>query len=175
MLWPSGPEPPDKKPPTLTSSVKTPAPVSLNKLANLLRTFRAQKKKIVFTNGVFDILHRGHVDYLLKAKSFGNILIVGINSDSSVRKIKGPRRPIQNQADRATILASLKPVDLVVLFAESTPDKLVEFVRPDILVKGADYRLSGIAGAAFVKAYGGKVRRIKLTPGRSTSKILAGI
>ncbi len=173
MSWLSGPEPPDNKPPTLTLSVKTPGPVSPNKLANVLSTFRAQKKKIVFTNGVFDILHRGHVDYLRKAKALGDVLVVGLNTDSSVRKIKGPGRPIQNQNDRAVITASLKSVDYVIFFDEPTPDRLIHFVKPDVLVKGADYKLGQIAGAYFVKSYGGKVKRIKLTSGRSTSKILA--
>ena len=142
-------------------------------MAGELRNLRNQKKKIVFTNGVFDILHRGHVDYLRKAKSLGDILVVGMNTDSSVKKIKGPHRPIQNQNDRAVILASLKSVDFVIFFDESTPDNLIHFVKPDVLVKGADYKLEQIAGADFVKSYGGKVKRIKLTSGRSTSKILA--
>ncbi len=141
-------------------------------MAGELRNLRNQKKKIVFTNGVFDILHRGHVDYLRKAKSLGDILVVGMNTDSSVKKIKGPHRPIQNQNDRAVILASLKSVDFVIFFDESTPDNLIHFVKPDVLVKGADYKLEQIAGAEFVKSYGGKVKRIKLTSGRSTSKIL---
>jgi D-beta-D-heptose 7-phosphate kinase/D-beta-D-heptose 1-phosphate adenosyltransferase len=152
--------------------VKTPAPISKNKLAGLLRNLRNQKKKIVFTNGVFDILHRGHVDYLRKAKSLGDVLVVGMNTDSSVKKIKGPHRPIQNQNDRAVIAASLNSVDYVIFFDEPTPDRIIRFVKPDILVKGADYKLEQIAGADFVKSYGGKVKRIKLSSGRSTSKIL---
>jgi len=153
--------------------VKTPGPISRSKLTGQLRILRSQKKKIVFTNGVFDILHRGHVDYLCKAKSLGDVLVVGMNTDSSVKKIKGPHRPIQNQNDRAVILASLKTVDFVIFFDEPTPDQIIHFVKPDVLVKGADYKLEQIAGADFVKSYGGKVKRIKLTSGRSTSKILA--
>lgn len=149
-----------------------PGPISRNNLSARLRIYRIQKKKIVFTNGVFDILHRGHVDYLRKAKSLGDVLIVGMNTDSSVKKIKGPNRPIQNQNDRAVILASLKSVDYVILFDEPTPDEIIHFVKPDVLGKGADYKLNQIAGADYVKSYGGKVKRIKLILGRSTSKIL---
>ncbi len=134
--------------------------------------FKSQRKQIVFTNGVFDILHRGHVDYLTKAKSFGDVLIVGLNSDASVRRIKGKSRPIQKQADRAAILLALKPVDYVIIFNEDTPDRLIRAVKPDVLVKGADYRESEIVGAAFVKSYGGTVKRVRLTRGRSSSTII---
>ncbi len=127
---------------------------------------------MVFTNGVFDILHRGHVEYLQRAKSFGDVLMVGLNTDASVRRLKGASRPVQDQRDRAAILQALEMVDYVVLFGEDTPEKLIRQVRPDVLVKGADYRLSEIVGADFVTSYGGKVRRVRLTPGRSTSKLL---
>lgn len=133
---------------------------------------RAQGKKVVFTNGVFDILHVGHVNYLSKAKSSGDILIVGLNSDNSVRSIKGPTRPLQSQKDRARILLALRSVDHVVLFSESTPLRLIEKIRPDVLVKGSDYQLSEIVGAEFVKSYGGKVKRIRLSQGRSTSRLI---
>lgn len=129
-------------------------------------------KKIVFTNGVFDLLHRGHVDYLAKAKSFGDLLVVGLNTDVSVRRLKGPKRPIQSQADRAAILLALKAVDYVVMFGEDTPEKLIAIVRPDILVKGADYTFDEIVGAQFVRSYGGKVKRVRLTIGRSTTGIV---
>lgn len=129
--------------------------------------------RIVFTNGVFDILHRGHVDYLSKARRLGDILIVGLNSDSSVRRLKGPNRPLQSQSDRAAILLALEAVDYVVVFGEERPDKLIEQIRPDVLVKGADYSLSEIAGADFVRSYGGVVKRIRLLPGRSSSRIMA--
>lgn len=144
-------------------------------LKTTIQKYRRQKKRIVFTNGVFDILHRGHVDYLSKAKSFGDILIVGLNSDSSVRKIKGPSRPINKQADRAYILLALKAVDLVVIFSEETPQKLIEQINPDVLVKGADYKISEIVGADFVKANGGSVRRVPLTKGRSTTGIIKAL
>ena len=133
---------------------------------------RRRGKKIVFTNGVFDLLHRGHVTYLARARSYGDVLIVGLNSDRSVRRIKGPDRPLQKQADRAAILLALEAVDYVVIFGEETPQKLIEQIKPDVLVKGADYRLSEIVGAEFVKARGGQVRRIRLTAGRSTSDLL---
>ncbi|MEW6014250.1 MAG: D-glycero-beta-D-manno-heptose 1-phosphate adenylyltransferase [Candidatus Zixiibacteriota bacterium] len=142
------------------------------KLKSILAALRRSGKRIVFTNGVFDILHYGHVDYLTKAKRLGDILIVGLNTDSSVRKFKGKNRPIQNEKDRARILDALKPVDYVVLFSEETPERLIRMIRPDILVKGADYKVSEIVGAEFVKSYGGKVKRIALQRGRSTSKII---
>jgi rfaE bifunctional protein nucleotidyltransferase chain/domain len=136
---------------------------------------RGQGKKIVFTNGVFDILHFGHIDYLTKAKALGDVLIVGINSDSSVKKFKSPNRPIQPEQDRLRIVAALKPVDYVILFSEETPEKLIKLVRPDVLVKGADYTESEIVGAEFVKSYGGAVHRIELAPGRSTTAIIERI
>jgi len=141
-------------------------------IAALLRRLRRSSKKIVFTNGVFDILHRGHVEYLAKAKSFGDVLIVGINSDASVRRLKGPKRPIQKLADRAAILSALEAVDYVIPFSEGTPAKLIEKVKPDVLVKGADYKMSEIVGADIVHAYGGSVRRVRLTPGRSSSTLM---
>ncbi len=136
---------------------------------------RKQGKKIVFTNGVFDILHYGHVDYLTKAKALGDVLIVGVNSDSSVRKFKSPSRPVQPEKDRLQIVAALKPVDFVILFDEETPEKLIKLVRPDVLVKGADYKESEIVGAEFVKSYGGSVQRIDLAPGCSTTAIIKKI
>lgn len=144
-----------------------------SKLKSVMAALRRSGKNIVFTNGVFDILHYGHVDYLTKAKRLGDILIVGLNTDSSVRKFKGENRPIQNEKDRARILDALKPVDYVVFFSEETPERLIRTIRPDILVKGADYKVSEIVGAEFVRTYGGKVKRIALQKGRSTSKIIS--
>ncbi len=141
-------------------------------MARLTARLRRAGKKIVFTNGVFDILHRGHVEYLSKAKSFGDVLIVGLNNDASVRHIKGGRRPLQKQKDRVIILLALQAVDYVVLFSEDTPDKLIRQVKPDVLIKGADYKISEIVGADFVRSYGGIVRRVKLTKGSSTSAII---
>lgn len=140
--------------------------------AALGKRLRRQRKKIVFTNGVFDILHRGHVDYLARARSFGDVLVVGLNSDKSARRFKGRKRPLQSQRDRAAILLALRAVDYVVIFGEDTPDKLIRQIRPGVLVKGADYKLTEIVGAEFVKSCGGRVRRIKLTPNRSTSRLV---
>jgi rfaE bifunctional protein nucleotidyltransferase chain/domain len=136
---------------------------------------RRARKKIVFTNGVFDILHRGHVSYLARARSFGDVLVVGLNSDVSVRALKGKGRPLQSQRDRAGILLALRSVDYVIVFGEETPDKLIRQIRPDVLVKGADYRVSEIVGAEFVKSIGGTVRRVRLTPGRSSSGLVRKI
>ncbi|UCG60947.1 MAG: D-glycero-beta-D-manno-heptose 1-phosphate adenylyltransferase [Candidatus Zixiibacteriota bacterium] len=146
--------------------------ISKSKIAGLSRRLKGQGKKVVFTNGVFDIIHRGHVEYLRKAKSFGDILIVGLNTDGSVRRLKGESRPVQSQTDRAVILLALRMVDFVVLFGEDTPDRLIKLVRPDVLVKGADYKFNEIVGASFVRSYGGQVKRVKLTSGRATSTIL---
>ncbi len=142
-------------------------------IARLTTRLRQSGKKIVFTNGVFDILHRGHVEYLMKARSYGDVLIVGVNTDASVRRIKGRHRPIQKQKDRAIILLALEVVDYVVLFGEDTPEKLIRQVKPDILVKGADWKISEIVGSDFVRSYGGRVRQVKLTRGHSTSAIAA--
>lgn len=143
------------------------------RIAALAERIRRSGKRIVFTNGVFDLLHRGHVDYLQKARSYGDLLIVGLNTDASVRRLKGPSRPLQKQSDRAYILLGLRAVDYVVLFGEDTPERLIRQVRPAVLAKGADYTESAIVGASFVKSYGGKVRRVRLTPGRSTSSIIS--
>lgn len=146
--------------------------VARKDITRLADGLRRRKLRIVFTNGVFDILHRGHVQYLGKAKTFGDVLVVGLNSDQSVRRLKGRGRPVQSQRDRAEILLALKAVDFVVVFGEDRPDRLIEQIRPDVLVKGADYKLSEIAGAEFVRSYGGSVRRVPLAPGRSTSGII---
>ncbi len=146
--------------------------ISKGKIAGLVGRLKRQGKKVVFTNGVFDIIHRGHIDYLARAKSFGDVLVVGLNTDSSVRRLKGKSRPVQKHTDRAVILLALRAVDYVVLFGEDTPDRLIRLVKPDVLVKGADYRTNEIVGASFVRSYGGQVRRVKLTKGRATSTIL---
>ncbi len=146
--------------------------IARSEIQSLCDRLHRRKKTIVFTNGVFDIIHMGHVHYLSRAKAMGDVLIVGLNTDASVKKFKGPKRPINKQADRAGVLAALEMVDYIVLFGEETPEKLIRQVRPDILVKGADYRLSEIVGAEFVLSYGGKVRRIKLLKGRSTTDII---
>jgi rfaE bifunctional protein nucleotidyltransferase chain/domain len=130
------------------------------------------QKKIVFTNGVFDLMHLGHVDYLGKAKDCGDILIVGMNSDSSVKMLnKGDTRPLQDQVSRSMVLASLAFVDYVVIFDEETPYELIKAVQPDILVKGADYKVEQIAGHDIVLGRGGEVKLIELVEGYSTSAI----
>ena len=133
---------------------------------------RGRGKRIVFTNGCFDILHAGHAQYLRKAASLGDLLVVGVNSDASVRRLKGAGRPLQPAADRAYLLASLQAVSFVVVFSEDTPAALIEEVAPDILVKGGDWKGKEIVGADFVRARGGKVRTIRFLPGRSTTAIL---
>ena len=148
--------------------------VELKELLELLEKVRG-KKKIVFTNGCFDILHAGHADYLSKAKSLGDILVVGINSDASVRRIKGEKRPILPQQMRAYLLDNLKPVDYVVIFEEDTPLELIKAIKPDVLVKGADWDLERIVGADFVLSYGGRVERIPFSFDVSTSKIIERI
>jgi rfaE bifunctional protein nucleotidyltransferase chain/domain len=148
--------------------------VELEELLELLEKVRG-KKKIVFTNGCFDILHAGHADYLNKAKSLGDILVVGINSDASVRRIKGEKRPILPQQMRAYLLDSLKPVDYVVIFEEDTPLELIKAIKPDVLVKGADWDLERIVGADFVLSYGGRVERIPFSFDISTSKVIERI
>jgi rfaE bifunctional protein nucleotidyltransferase chain/domain len=139
-------------------------------LFRMLLTWRFQDKKIVFTNGCFDLLHQGHIDYLSKAADYGNILIVAVNSDSSVQKLsKGPARPIQDEYSRALIIASLGFVSAVVVFNEETPYELIKNIRPDVLVKGSDYKIEQIAGHDIVLSAGGTVKLIDFLPGFSTS------
>lgn len=126
----------------------------------------------MFTNGVFDLLHPGHVDVLLAARREGDALIVGMNSDDSVHRLKGPNRPVRSQADRAYVLAALAMVDAVVVFDQDTPMELIAMLRPDVLVKGGDYTESTIVGAAEVRAAGGRVVVVPLTPGQSTTSIV---
>jgi len=145
----------------------------LDKILSILEKRRRHGEKVVFTNGCFDILHAGHVDYLQKARALGDLLIVGLNSDASVKKIKGETRPINPQEQRAKVLASLSCVDYVIIFDEETPEELIKRIRPDILVKGADWEEDKIVGASFVKSYGGRVERIPFTYGISTTKIIA--
>ena len=140
-----------------------------------LSIWRFKDRKVVFTNGCFDILHRGHIDYLSKAADLGQVLIVGVNSDSSTRNLKGPFRPINDEYSRAMILASLHFTDAVILFDEPTPYNLIKFIQPDILVKGADYKIEDIAGSDIVLAKGGQVITIELLQGFSTSSIEAKI
>jgi D-beta-D-heptose 7-phosphate kinase/D-beta-D-heptose 1-phosphate adenosyltransferase len=149
--------------------------LSLGALQPKLLKIRKSGRKIVFTNGCFDILHVGHVRYLAAAKAAGHILVVGLNSDESVKLIKGPKRPIVNQHQRAEVLASLQSVDYVTLFDEPDPLKLITALRPDVLIKGADWEADEIVGADVVTADGGKVMRIEMVPDASTSSIIQRI
>jgi len=148
--------------------------ISLEELLKILEKER-KGKRVVFTNGCFDIIHAGHVDYLEKAKKLGDILIVGLNSDSSIRRIKGKKRPIIPQDMRAKVLSSLKPVDYVVIFEEDTPERLIKAIKPDVLVKGGDWELDKIVGRDFVESYGGKVLTIPFEYNISTTKIIQKI
>jgi len=137
----------------------------------MLAIWQFQRKKIVFTNGCFDILHLGHIDYLSKAKDLGDLLIIGLNTDLSVSRIKGKNRPIQDEVSRAMVLASLNFVDAVVFFGEDTPYNLIKITQPDILVKGADYKPEDIVGYDILKNKGGEVVTIEFLEGYSTSAI----
>ncbi len=137
----------------------------------VLNVWRLLEKKVVFTNGCFDLLHLGHIDYLSKAADMGDKLVIGLNSDASASALKGPGRPITDQLSRSVMLASFSFVDAVVIFDEPTPLHLIELVRPDILVKGADYSIEQIVGADLVLQYGGEVKTIEYLSGYSTTLI----
>lgn len=152
------------------------APFALpSEAATKLALWRAAQARIVFTNGVYDLLHRGHVEYLEEARALGDRLVVGVNTDASVRRLKGPSRPIVAQDDRAAVLRALACVDLVVLFEDDTPLRLIEAVQPDVLVKGADYAVTDIVGREGVEARGGLVTTIALREGLSSSAIVERI
>ena len=137
------------------------------------RAWRAERRgRVVFTNGVFDLLHPGHVDVLVGARLQGDALVVGINSDASVRRLKGPERPVRRESERAYVLGAFAAVDAVVVFDEDTPLELVRLLEPDVIVKGGDYREETIVGAREVRARGGSVVVIPLTPGQSTTSII---
>lgn len=138
------------------------------------RTWRATVSgRVVFTNGVFDLLHPGHIDVLLGARRAGDVLVVGVNSDESVRRLKGPERPVRSAPERCYVLAGLSMVDAVVVFDEDTPFELISALRPDVLVKGGDYTEASIVGAREVRGWGGDVVVIPLTPGHSTTSTIA--
>lgn len=142
-----------------------------DQLRHTLNIWRLLDKKIVFTNGCFDLLHLGHIDYLSKAADLGDRLVIGLNSDASTSALKGPGRPITDEKSRSILLAALSFVDAVILFDESTPLELIRWVRPDILVKGADYSIDQIVGSDLVLKSGGEVKTIEFLPGYSTSLI----
>ena len=141
----------------------------------IIQRLRSAKKKIAFTNGCFDILHLGHVRYLREAKRQGDVLVVGMNSDGSTRRLKGPGRPLVPEGDRAEMLAALEMVDYVTIFNEDTPMELIATLEPDVLVKGADYRIEDVVGRATVEARGGRVVIIPLVEGRSTTNMIEKI
>ncbi|MBI4387941.1 MAG: D-glycero-beta-D-manno-heptose 1-phosphate adenylyltransferase [Candidatus Omnitrophica bacterium] len=145
---------------------------TLSEMQNLARKLHKQGKKIVFTNGCFDVLHVGHISYLAKAKEFGDVLVVGLNRDRSIRAIKGPKRPINPEKARAHVLAALQAVDFIVLFGENTPLRLICKIQPDILVKGADWKAGDIVGANEIKNWGGAVKRVSLVKGFSTTRMI---
>ena len=143
--------------------------------AAAIRWRTTQSGRVVFTNGVFDLLHPGHVDVLFGARCAGDHLVVGLNSDQSVKRLKGPERPVRNEAERAYVLAALEAVDCVVVFEQDTPLELIRQLRPDVLVKGGDYHEATIVGAPDVRGWGGDVRVVPLTPGQSTTNIIRAL
>lgn len=148
--------------------------VTLPTLEERLSELRRAENKpvVVFTNGCFDLVHRGHVDYLSRARDLGDILVVGLNSDNSVKRLKGESRPISNELSRASVLAAFGFVDYVVVFEEDTPLKLIETIVPDILVKGGDYNHNNVVGADFVEKHGGRLELLSLIPGESTTRLV---
>lgn len=148
---------------------------SLEELRIIRRQFKAENKIVVFTNGVFDLIHAGHIDYLVKAKKLGDVLIVALNNDDSVKKIKGDKRPILKEEERAFVVSNLKPVNYVVLFEEDTPANVIEKLVPDVLVKGADWSIDQIVGRDIVEQNGGVVRSIEFVNDQSTTKIIESI
>lgn len=146
--------------------------VSLAELTPMVNQWKAQGKKIVFTNGVFDLLHAGHVTYLSEAASLGDILIIGLNSDASVQRIKGTERPVNNETTRSVLLGAMFFTDAIVSFSEDTPLNLIKAIMPDVLVKGGDYEIAGIAGAKEVLANGGQVKVLTFLPGYSSTSII---
>ena len=153
-------------------SAVDPAAKILSRAELLARLGRPRAERVVFTNGCFDVLHRGHAEYLARARALGDVLVVGLNTDESVRRLKGPDRPVNPQEDRAYVLAALASVDYVTPFGEDTPRELIAALLPDVLVKGGDYAEDEIVGAAEVRAAGGRVVVAPLLPGRSTTAIL---
>ncbi len=149
--------------------------LSRNEIKELREKLKLQGKRVVFTNGVFDLIHSGHVDYLLKARALGDVLIVGLNTDASVKRIKGDKRPILLQEERAFVISNLKPVDYVTFFDEDTPAEIIKDIIPDILVKGADWSIDKIVGREVVETNGGEVKNIQFVNDQSTSKIIQKI
>jgi D-beta-D-heptose 7-phosphate kinase/D-beta-D-heptose 1-phosphate adenosyltransferase len=149
------------------SKIKSPGPLS-----RILKSQGARGRKVVFTNGCFDILHQGHVSYLERARSLGDLLVVGVNADASVRRLKGRGRPVNGLADRMGVLAALEAVDYVTWFPEDTPLALILKLKPGVLVKGSDWKIGQIVGGSEVRSWGGRVKRLPYLKGRSTTAIL---
>ncbi len=149
--------------------------IALSRLLHLRVQWKFFRRTVVFTNGCFDILHRGHIDYLAKARALGDILVVGLNDDRSVSRLKGPQRPIVDENDRANVLAALNSVDYVVMFSEDTPYELIKAIVPDVLVKGADWSVDKVVGKDIVESAGGSVQTIEFLPNHSTSRIIEKI
>jgi D-beta-D-heptose 7-phosphate kinase/D-beta-D-heptose 1-phosphate adenosyltransferase len=149
--------------------------LTLKELKSVLNFLRNEGKKVVFTNGCFDILHTGHIKYLEKAREYGDLLVLGLNDDHSVRRLKGPKRPLIAQDERAHILAALHCIDYIVLFSELTPENLIKEIKPDILVKGGDYRPEEVVGKKIVESYGGRVEIVPFVEGYSTTDIVKKI
>lgn len=145
---------------------------NVSSLSRILGALRSKGRKVVFTNGCFDILHPGHVFYLEKAARMGDVLVVGLNSDASVRAIKGRERPINSQRDRAKVLSALSFVDYITVFGEKTPEFIIKKLKPDVLVKGGDWKGKDIAGGDFVKSRGGRVAIIRFLKGHSTTSLI---
>ena len=146
--------------------------VTRDNLSAFAAALRAHGQRIVFTNGCFDILHVGHVRYLGAARALGDCLVVGLNSDASVRRLKGPERPVNEEADRAEVLDALRAVDYVTIFDEPTAAELIEIIRPDVYVKGGDYTIATLPEAEIVRGYGGRVEFVDLVPERSTTRVI---
>lgn len=151
------------------------AVLGISELHGKIREAKESGRQVVFTNGCFDLLHIGHIQLLRQARDLGDILVVGLNSDKSVRSLKGENRPLQIQSDRAEILSELRAVDFVIIFDDETPIRLIEQLRPDVLVKGGDWPIEQIVGGDFVQSYGGKVCSLDLVEGKSTTTILKKI
>ncbi|MFH1784379.1 MAG: D-glycero-beta-D-manno-heptose 1-phosphate adenylyltransferase [bacterium] len=147
----------------------------LENMQKIVKELKQQGKKVIFTNGCFDLLHVGHVRYLKEAKSHGDVMIVGINSDDSVRKIKGEKRPIVPAVERLEILAELECIDYLVVFSQTTPEDVIKKIAPDVLVKGSDYEVHEVVGRDFVEAAGGKVILVPLVRDRSTTRLIKKI
>jgi len=146
-----------------------------DEIARTVKELKAAGEKLVFTNGCFDIIHAGHVQYLEEAKALGDILIIGLNSDSGVKRIKGDDRPVNSELDRAIVLSAFSAIDYIVLFQEDTPLDLINLIKPDILVKGGDWPVDKIVGADIVKANGGQVKTLQFKAGNSTTNIIEKI